>query len=125
MEYEGRSREILIVDDDDRIVELMAWFLKKRGYEVRTAASFEQARERILERWPELMLSDLDLGPESALEELPRLEAAEMLPATLVVSGYLDPKVVRHLDRIPSVLGTLAKPFDFAVLERRVRECLE
>ena len=50
--------EILIVDNDDRIVDLVAWFLKKRGFDVRTAASFEQARVLIRKRRPDLMLSD-------------------------------------------------------------------
>jgi len=116
--------DVLIVDNDERIVELVAWFLEKRGYQVRAAASFEQARERIAERRPELMLSDLDLGAESALEELPRLAAAGVLPPTLVVSGYLDPTIEERLEGLPAVLGTLAKPFDFAALERRVSECL-
>ena len=86
---EGHA-EILIVDNDDRIVELVAWFLKKRGFGVRTAVSFADARERIAERRPDLMLSDIDLGAESALDELPRLDAGGDLPPTLVVSGYLD-----------------------------------
>ena len=98
---EGHA-EILIVDNDDRIVELVAWFLKKRGFGVRTAASFTQARERISEGRPDLMLSDVDLGPESALEELPRLDAEGILPPTLVVSGYLDPDIEIHMQKISS-----------------------
>lgn len=117
--------EILIVDNDDRIVELVAWFLKKRGFGVRTAASFTQARERISEGRPDLMLSDVDLGQESALEELPRLDAEGGLPPTLVVSGYLDSDIEERLSALEPVLDTLAKPFDFAVLEQRVTACLQ
>ena len=121
---EGHA-EILIVDNDDRIVELVAWFLKKRGFEVRTASSFVEARERIAERRPDLMLSDIDLGAESAIDELPRLDAGGNLPPTLVVSGYLDPGIEQELAALAPVLDTLAKPFDFAVLEDRVQSCLQ
>ena len=121
---EGHA-EILIVDNDDRIVELVAWFLKKRGFDVRTASSFADARDRIAERRPDLMLSDIDLGAESAMEELPRLDAGGNLPPTLVVSGYLDPDIQEELTHLAPVLDTLAKPFDFAVLEERVMACLD
>ncbi|MDA1264237.1 MAG: response regulator, partial [Planctomycetota bacterium] len=103
---EGNA-EILIVDNDDRIVELVAWFLKKRGFVVRTASSFAQARERIAEHRPDLMLSDIDLGAESAIEELPRLDACGNLPPTLVVSGYLDPGIEEELASLGPVLDTL------------------
>lgn len=121
---------ILVVDNDARIVELVAWFLGKRGFEVRTAESFRDAREllaadRQRNVRPDLMLSDLDLGAESALEELPRLAADELLPPTLVVSGYLDADATSRLGQIDAVRGTLSKPFDFADLEERVVSCLE
>ncbi|MCP3918274.1 MAG: response regulator [bacterium] len=118
------NSDVLIVDNDDRIVELVAWFLRKRGYRVRTASSFEEARVLILEAAPDLMLSDVDLGAENALEEVPRLATEGLLPPTLIVSGYLDAATVETLERHGQVLGTLAKPFDFAVLEGRIVDCL-
>jgi DNA-binding NtrC family response regulator len=71
------------------------------------------------------MLSDNDMGLESALEELPRLHALGVLPPTLVVSGFLDATTSAELTSLGPVLGTLAKPFDFTDLEARVQECLE
>lgn len=124
MQGEGLSTDILIVDNDDRIVELVAWFLAKRGYEVRAAKSFSEARERLAERRPALMLSDVDLGAENALEELPRMHAAGELPPTLVVSGFLDAATVERLRAIPPVVGTLAKPFDFTDLEQHIQSAL-
>jgi len=116
--------DVLIVDNDERIVELVAWFLRKRGYRVRAASDFCLARRCIAERAPDLMLSDLDLGEQSALDELPAMEAEGCLPPTLVVSGYLDQSARDRLQQVQAVLGTLAKPFDFPVLEARVGECL-
>ena len=116
--------DVLIVDNDERIVELVAWFLRQRGYRVRAACDFSLARRCIAQRVPDLMLSDLDLGQQNALDELPAMEAEGCLPPTLVVSGYLDQDARERLQRVPAVLGTLAKPFDFPVLEARVSECL-
>jgi len=115
---------LLIVDNDERIVELTAWFLQRFGHEVDTAFSYAAAREQLRERRPELMLADLDLGVESGREELPRLQAEGLLPPTLVVSGFLDAELERELTALPGVHGTLAKPVDLDALQARVLECL-
>lgn len=116
--------DILVLDNDERIVELVSWFLGKRGFSVRRAHSFEEARAALASGLPDLMLSDLDLGAESALDELPALAEQGLLPPTLVVSGYLDQDSTERLLAVPGVLGTLPKPFDFELLEARVLECL-
>jgi len=117
--------DILIVDNDERIVELLAWFLSKRGFSVQGVHSFSEAREVLALDQPDLMLSDLDLGAESALVELPRLAEEGILPPTLVVSGFLNVETTERLTSLPQVLGVLAKPFDFARLEERVVGCLK
>jgi len=117
--------DLLIVDNDRRIVDLVAFFLTKRGHVVRTAETFDAARAALLERRPDLMLSDLDLGRERGDEELPKLAAERRLPPTLVVSGYLDANLERELLAIPGVVGTLRKPFDLGTLEARLADALE
>lgn len=115
---------LLLVDNDARIVELLTWFLTQRGHDVRTAASFVEARERLAERAPDLLVSDVDLGAESAVQELPRLRADGILPRTLVVSGYLDAAIEAALTALPEVAGTLSKPFEFTDLEAAIERAL-
>jgi len=115
--------DILLVDNDERISQLVLWFLDKRGYGVRAATSFGEARALLAERRPDLLISDIDLGIEDAREELPRLAAEGLLPPTLVVSGFLDAQVTEQVRAIPGVLATLPKPFDFEVLSQRLEEC--
>lgn len=116
--------DLLLVDNDPRLVELYALFLGRRGHGVRTATSFAAARRALDERRPDLLLSDLELGAERGDEELAALARDGLLPPTLVVSGYLDPALAAELGRLPSVVGTLAKPFDLATLEARIEEAL-
>lgn len=117
---EDARASLLLVDNDARIVELLTWFLSQRGFEVRTAGSFVEARERLAEGVPDLLVSDVDLGAESAVQELPRLRADGILPRTLVVSGYLDAAIKAALTALPEVVGTLAKPFEFTDLEAAI-----
>ncbi len=116
--------KLLLVDNDERIVELTAWFLEKRGHETRCALSYAEARGLIRESRPDLMLADLDLGHESGRVELPKLAEEGLLPPTLVVSGFLDAELERELTQVDGVLGALAKPFEMGQLEARVADCL-
>lgn len=116
--------DLLLVDNDARIAELVAFFLRRSGHAARTAASFAIARAEIARARPDLMLSDLDLGEERGLVELPRLADEGLLPPTLVVSGYLDRAAQIALERLPQIVGVLAKPFDLDVLLARVNEGL-
>ena len=114
--------DLLLVDNDATIADLVAWVLERSGHRVRTARSFVEARAALAERRPELMLSDVDLGAESALSELPRLSEAGLLPPTLVVSGFLGPEARERLGALPEVHGFLDKPFDPRDLDLRVAE---
>jgi len=116
--------ELLLVENDPRILELMSYFLERSGHRVRAVSSFAAAADSIRERMPDLMLSDLEMGAESGREELPKLARSGILPPTLVVSGFVDREFVEALAAIPGVVGTLAKPFDMTQLTKRVEETL-
>ena len=122
--YNGSMPDLLLVDNDPRITELTSWFLRRKGHEVRIASSYREARALLQERTPELLLADLELGEETGWEELPRLAEEGILPPTLVVSGFLDAELSADLARIPSVVGTVAKPFDIEELEREIERHL-
>jgi DNA-binding NtrC family response regulator len=116
--------ELLLVDNDVTIGELVAFVLRRAGFGVRTATSFALARAALAHAPCDLVLSDVDLGAESALVELPRLAEEGLLPPTLVVSGYLDPEKRAWLGTLPQVVGFLDKPFDPLDLEREVAAAL-
>ena len=59
-----RVADLLLVDNDPRLGELVAFFLRRSGHDVRLATSFTVAREELSRSRPDLMLSDLDLGEE-------------------------------------------------------------
>ncbi len=116
--------DLLLVENDARILELMSLFLERAGHTVRGATSFERARAAIRERAPDLLLSDLEMGAESGREALPLLAKDGILPPTLVVSGYVDREAAAELAALPGVVGTLAKPFDMPRLLAKVEACL-
>ena len=58
------DRKILIVDDEKNIVEIIAFNLKKEGYQVIKAADGEEGVKMAMEENPDLILL-LKLSPKS------------------------------------------------------------
>lgn len=116
--------DLLVVDNDARIAELVAWFLEKGGHSACVVTSYARAREALREGRFALMLADLELGVEDGRVELPLLESEGLLPPTLVVSGYLDAETTEALFKVPGILGTVPKPFEPKELLERVDAAL-
>jgi two-component system phosphate regulon response regulator PhoB len=64
----GKVRQILVVEDEQPIREMVAFALRRAGYEVSEAGSSQDARVRLADRCPDLMLVDWMLPDMSGLE---------------------------------------------------------
>lgn len=117
-------REILVIENDARILDLLTRFLARRGYQVRRAISLEAAERELALHRPDMILSDLLVGNTNAAGRLQEWAREGKLPPTLVVSGCLDEEMERLLATIPPVVGTLSKPFRFEDLEAHVSAVL-
>jgi signal transduction histidine kinase/CheY-like chemotaxis protein len=117
----GRRRRILICDDEEAVLDIMARRLEKDGLEVVLAASGEQALERLAqERDISFVVTDVHLGGMDGLALADR--AAALHPSLsgrfLFVTGDTTSPVVKKLaDRNADVL---AKPFSLGEFSARV-----
>jgi two-component system response regulator RegA len=79
---------MLIVDDDERLRERLAQALTKRGYEVRTAANYDEALGIAEEVTPEYAVIDLRMPGPSGLELLRSLKEIDPETRIVVLTGY-------------------------------------
>jgi DNA-binding NtrC family response regulator len=114
--------EALLVDDDAQQLEALAEVVQLEGFAVRTAGSLAEARERLAERTPDVIISDLMLPDGNGLElrEHPTAAETEMVLITGQASvdsaiqalrtGVLDyiPKPL-DLPRLRAVLANVAR----------------
>jgi CheY-like chemotaxis protein len=93
VEQPARSRQILVVDDNEDAAEMLALVLRKRGFEVELAFDGEEALARVQEHPPEVVLLDIGLPGIDGYEVARRLRArASAEPMMLVaVTGYGQP----------------------------------
>ena len=87
--------QLLLLDNDERIVELLSWFLADRGYGVRTARSFAEARAAIEVARPDLLVKCLAsrgavfLGPQR-IDEMNTLEGATCKRKVIAILSVAD-----------------------------------
>jgi DNA-binding NtrC family response regulator len=114
---------ILAVDDQRYFRELITGLLSQEGFEVRTAASGEEALHVLeIERF-DVVVTDLVMPGMSGVEVAKRIAGERPGIRTLYISGYSDEALgSRGVFMTDTML--LQKPFDPSTLLRRVREVL-
>lgn len=118
-----RDSTILVVDDDAEMQELVAWTLRREGWQVESALTATGATRVLLHNRPDLVMLDVMLPDGSGLDLLGQWRALYPDMAILMLSALGEsPDRVLGLD-----LGAddyLPKPFERAELVSRVRALL-
>jgi signal transduction histidine kinase len=84
---------ILVVDDDEGVLILMAETLRSQGYEVTTAVSVQTARDAVASVEPDLMVLDLKLKDGGGPGMIAALQPGDRRVPFIVVTGQGDEKV--------------------------------
>ena len=118
----ANSQCILLIDDEPRIREVVAGYLRRDGYRVETAEDGEAARRGLAEFQPDLVILDLMLPAVSGLEILGEIRRNGDLPVIVLTAKAEETDRVAGLE-----LGAddyVVKPFSPRELVARVRTVL-
>jgi two-component system, OmpR family, KDP operon response regulator KdpE len=122
MPVEAPPGQLLVVDDEPRVLEALSNVLEARGYEVRTAASGSAALAAVGAQRPDVVLLDIVMPGMDGVEVCRRLRAAGRVQI-LVLSAVMDEQhKVRALDA--GADDYVTKPFSVEELLARVRSAL-
>jgi CheY-like chemotaxis protein len=114
---------VLLVDDDQRVRELVRVMLERAGYRVVEAESGEEAINQFSTMESvDLLVSDLQMPGMSGLELFDRLVERRPSLRVLFISGAASPSELAAIARKKAVL--LEKPFSAQSLANKVREVL-
>jgi DNA-binding response OmpR family regulator len=116
------SETILIVDDEQRIIDLAQMYLEKEGYDVDSSTDGALAYDKIRAETPGLIVLDLMLPGMDGLEICRRVRAESDVPIIMLTARSDD------IDKIVGLeLGAddyLTKPFNPRELVARVKAIL-
>ena len=115
---------VMLVDDDDRVSELLSRFLGDLGYEVGRLEDGETALEALREDPPDLLFLDIYLPRLGGLEVLHAMRLEGIPTPVIAMSGLPDAQMARD----SLALGAsdfITKPFNLLELERDLKPTLE
>lgn len=124
MELPGNSKSdnILVVDDEQRIIDLARMYLEQDGFRVTSATNGTAAKRMILQERPNLVVLDLMLPGMDGLEVCRRVREESDVPIIMLTARNDD------IDKIVGLeLGAddyLTKPFNPRELVARIRAIL-
>jgi two-component system, OmpR family, phosphate regulon response regulator PhoB len=119
------SQTILVVEDDEAIRDMVVFNLDRAGYRSLAAGTCQEARVKIADERPDLILLDWMLPDMSGLElarSLRRDELTRELPIIMLTARAMEDDKVRGLDS--GVDDYVTKPFGARELIARIHALL-
>lgn len=113
------TQKILVVDDDEAVLSGLLELLRSAGYRAVGARSVPAARKALIDEAPDLLITDVRLGPYNGLQLI--ATNPRPIPA-IVVTGYQDPTLEAEAHRLGAEF--LIKPWVPAAFLRLVAEKL-
>jgi len=118
------DRTILVANDEEDILRIIADRLEFRGFRVRRAGDGTTCLDMIAAEEPDLLLLDIRMPGMDGIEVLDRLKVGHPGLPVIVVSASADQSLVEGcLER--GATDYLIKPFDARALETKVYSVLE
>jgi two-component system response regulator PilR (NtrC family) len=118
------NARILIVDDEASLAEFLSLLFVGEGYEVVTAGSVKEARERLAEGSPDLVLCDMLMPDGNGLDLLKEIKASDPRLAVIVMTAYTSTKSAIDAMKLGAD-DYVSKPFDVEELKVVVQRALE
>jgi len=120
-----RTQRILVVEDEQDILIILEWALKKGAYEVSTAPSARHALRLLGREHFDLILTDLAMPGTNGIELVEQVRAMpgkERIPIVAVTAHGWDQMALQA--RNAGIDGFIQKPVDAKVLRREVDKYL-
>jgi DNA-binding NtrC family response regulator len=112
---------VLVVEDDPVLNQLLVKELRKAGYELDSATSWQQARERVIAFAPDLVLLDVNLPDASGFGPLSHLAGTRPV---VMLTAYGSVNQAVEAMRLGAA-DYLTKPVNLDELELVIRRALE
>jgi DNA-binding NtrC family response regulator len=115
---------IVVIDDNEGILELVATALSREGVRIITASDPEEGIEAVFREHPQIVLTDLIMPSMSGLEVLDRIvEFDPSIDVILMTAHYTSESAVDAIRR--GAADYLNKPVPIAALRERIEKLTE
>lgn len=115
------GKRILIIDDDQGLLKLMAAFLTSHGYQVATAADGEEGLEAIRQQKPDLIVLDVQMPRMNGYTfvfEMKKIEDAKNIPIVVLTAK----EGMAEIFKVEGVKEYVIKPFQTEALLATIKK---
>ncbi len=120
----NNSMNILVVDDDQGVVEILADLLQDLDYSVECAGNGAEALLRLEEKDFDLMLTDINMPVMDGMELIRQVKGWEKSPVIIVITAYASIQSAIDAIRL-GVYDYITKPFNLEIVSKAVERALE
>jgi DNA-binding response OmpR family regulator len=113
---------ILVVDDDQNLLVLLADQLRADGFEIQTARDGEQALRRLAQAWPDLLIIDMMMPTMDGLSLAREIKARADLPIIVLSAIDAGDSKADLLEEVAEDYVT--KPYHYPELRARISRIL-
>jgi DNA-binding NtrC family response regulator len=118
------SKRILVIDDDEKICEMVSFDLIAEGYEVDTAQSAAQGLAKLDEsRKYDLILLDIRLPDGEGVDVLKKVQAKDSTIPVIMISAYATVELAVEAVK-EGAYDFISKPFELDEMHIRVRNAM-
>lgn len=111
------ARNILIVDDNDRHLDILSAILASVGHDVETCGSGAEAIRRLETRRFDVVVLDIVMPEVSGLVVAQQMRESELNRRTPIIACTANMAIARRqLEQVPDVAAFIGKPIDTANL---------
>jgi len=109
--------KVLVVDDEKVIRDMLRDFLKKKGYEVLTAATAMEGIEKLKKEKPKVILLDIRMPGLSGVDAIKKIREADKDVGIIMATAVIDEEIAKETIRL-GASDYILKPFDLEYMEK-------
>jgi CheY-like chemotaxis protein len=124
-ESEGRDISLLVIDDEPKIIAIMARVLRQEGYRVFSTTTADEGFELLATNRIGVILSDLRMPGMDGIEFLSRVSRLHPETVRIAMSGYADMDMVAEAINRGAIYKFLTKPLKNEVLRQNIAKAFQ
>jgi len=124
MNTDYRNIKVLVIDDDQKVLDLISTVLKRRGFDLYAASHGEKGIELFKKENPSIILTDINMPEITGIEILKTIKKVSPITQVIVFSGVGTTADVIEALRL-GAFDYLVKPFNMGLLIHTVSRCVE
>ena len=120
----GRSKKIMIVDDETIVGERLEAFLKKEGHLIETFSDPQKALQRLDAQYFDIVVTDIRMGEISGIQIMERAFERSDQTKVIIITGYATMELA-HEAMAKGAFDFIAKPFKLKELRGTIQRVME